>query len=155
MKGSDEKLTVEIVNRKATFRYFLDEMMEAGIMLSGSEIKSIRRGAINLNDAYCYFHRGELFIKSMYIAEYKFAVQENQESRRPRKLLLKKSQLKKLEKKVKERGFSIIPYRLYIGERGLAKIEIALARGKKSFDKRDSIKEKDQKRDMARSKKYY
>ncbi len=148
--SKQEKLTIEIVNKKAEYRYFLDETFETGIMLFGSEIKSIRRGAANLNDAYCYFHAGELYVKSMYVAEYKFASNQNHETRRPRKLLLKKSELRKLEKKVKERGYSIIPYRLYIGERGLAKLEIALARGKKSYDKRESIKEKDQKRDMAR-----
>ncbi|TVR82631.1 MAG: SsrA-binding protein SmpB [Saprospirales bacterium] len=147
----EEKLLVEIINRKAHFQYFLDEFYEAGMQLMGSEIKSIRRGAANLNDAYCYFHNGELYVKSMYIAEYKFAAMQNHETRRPRKLLLKKSELKKLERKVREKGYSIIPYRIIIGEgRGLAKLEIALARGKKSFDKRDSIKAKDQKRDMER-----
>lgn len=147
----EEKLLVEIVNRKASYQYFLDEMFEAGIRLQGAEVKSVRRGAANLNDAYCYFHKGELYVKSMYIAEYKFANQNNHETRRPRKLLLKKTELRKLEKKVREKGYSIIPYRLYIGEkRGLVKLEIALARGKKSFDKRQSIKEKDQKREMAR-----
>ena len=147
----EEKLLVEIVNRKASYRYYLDEMFEAGIRLQGTEVKSVRRGAANLNDAYCYFHKGELYVKSMYIAEYKYASDQNHETRRPRKLLLKKSELRKLEKKVKEKGFSIIPYRIYIGEsRGLVKLEIALARGKKSFDKRQSIKEKDQKREMAR-----
>ncbi|TVR88961.1 MAG: SsrA-binding protein SmpB [Saprospirales bacterium] len=147
----EEKLLVEIVNRKASYQYFLDEMFEAGIRLQGTEVKSVRRGAANLNDAYCYFHKGELYVKSMYIAEYKFANQNNHETRRPRKLLLKKTELRKLEKKVREKGYSIIPYRLYIGEkRGLVKLEIALARGKKSFDKRQSIKEKDQKREMAR-----
>lgn len=152
--SKEEKLTVEIVNKKASYQYFLEETFEAGIKLYGTEIKSIRKGAANLNDAYCYFHRGDLFVKSMYVAEYKFAANQNHETRRPRKLLLKKSELKKLEKKVKERGYSIIPYRLYIGERGLAKLEVALAKGKKSFDKRDSIKEKDQKREMARRKLY-
>ncbi len=147
----EEKLLVEIVNRKASYQYYLDEMFEAGIRLQGTEVKSVRRGAANLNDAYCYFHKGELYVKSMYIAEYKYASHQNHETRRPRKLLLKKSELRKLEKKVKEKGYSIIPYRIYIGEsRGLVKLEIALARGKKSFDKRQSIKEKDQKREMAR-----
>lgn len=152
--SKEEKLKVEIVNKKASYQYFLEETFEAGIKLYGTEIKSIRKGAANLNDAYCYFHRGDLFVKSMYVAEYKFAANQNHETRRPRKLLLRKSELKKLEKKVKERGYSIIPYRLYIGERGLAKLEVALAKGKKSFDKRDSIKEKDQKREMARRKLY-
>lgn len=146
----EEKPVIEIVNRKASFQYFLDEMYEAGIQLVGTEIKSIRRGAANLNDAYCYFERNELYVKSMYIAEYKYSGWRNHETRRPRKLLLKRSELKKLEKKVKEKGATIVPYRIFIGERGIAKLEIAVARGKKSFDKRDSIKEKDQKREMDR-----
>ena len=150
----EEKLKVEIVNRKASFRYFLDEMYIAGLQLVGTEIKSIRRSAANLNDAYCYFEGGELFVKSMFIAEYKYSGWQNHETRRPRKLLLKKSELKKIEKKVKEKGATIVPYRLFIGDRGVAKLEIAVARGKKSFDKRDSIKEKDQKREMDRSLKY-
>jgi SsrA-binding protein len=145
---------IEIVNRKAKFQYFFDLTMEAGIQLMGTEVKSIRRGEANLNDAYCVFQGGELYVMSMYIAEYKFGNQHNHETRRKRKLLLKRTELKKLERRTKEKGFTIIPYRLYINERGLAKLEIALARGKKSFDKRDSIKAKDQKRDLDRAMKF-
>ena len=145
---------IEIVNRKAKFQYFFDLTMEAGIQLMGTEVKSIRRGEANLNDAYCVFQGGELYVMSMYIAEYKFGNQHNHETRRKRKLLLKRTELKKLERRTKEKGYTIIPYRLYINERGLAKLEIALARGKKSFDKRDSIKAKDQKRDLDRAMKY-
>lgn len=144
---------LEIVNRKAKYEYHFIATYEAGVVLTGTEIKSIRAGFVNLNDAYCTFKKGELFIQSMYIKEYKYATYYNHEARRTRKLLLKRVELKKLEKRVKERGFTIVPYRLFISERGFAKIEIALAQGKKSFDKRNSIKEKDQKRDLARMKK--
>ena len=154
MSKQNQSYEVQIVNRKAKFSYFFEQTFEAGIQLTGTEIKSIRRGEANLNDAYCTFDRGELFIRSLFIAEYKFGNQQNHETRRTRKLLLKKNELKKLERKMKEKGYAIIPYMLYVNERGLAKVEIALAKGKKSFDKRESIKQKDVKRDMERSEKY-
>jgi len=144
---------VEIVNRKADFQYQFIDTLEAGIKLTGTEIKSIRMGNANLRDAYCFFRKGELYVKSLFIAEYNFGNQFNHETRRTRKLLLKRHQLRKLEKQIKERGYTIVPIRLYITERGFAKLEIALAQGKKSYDKRQSIKEKDMKRDMARIKK--
>ncbi|MEM9917344.1 MAG: SsrA-binding protein SmpB [Bacteroidota bacterium] len=144
---------IEIVNRKAKFEYrFVDEF-EAGIVLTGTEIKSIRAGLANLNDAFCVFRKGELYVRSMHISEYKFGTYNNHEPRRMRKLLLNKQELNKLEKKVKEKGNTIVPYRLYFSERGFAKLKIALSKGKKSFDKRAAIKEKDNKRDMARMKK--
>jgi SsrA-binding protein len=152
--ADSKKKTIEIVNRKAEYQYFFDLTIEAGLKLVGTEIKSIRAGKVNLNDAYCYFRKGELYVNSMFIGEYDFGNQFNHETRRLRKLLLKKRELKKLEKKVKEKGFTIIPYRLYITDRGFAKLEIAVARGKKSFDKRESIKQKDQKRELDRMKKY-
>ncbi len=145
--------TVEIVNRRAKYEYAFIDTFEAGILLVGTEIKSIRKGNANLSDAYCFFRGGELFIKSMFIAEYEHGNVFNHEPRRERKLLLRRTELRKLEKRVKERGFTIIPYRLYLSERGFAKLEIALATGKKSFDKRESIKEKDSKRDLDRMKK--
>lgn len=154
MSKSDSDHEIEIVNRKAKFQYFFDQTFEAGIQLTGTEIKSIRTGEANLNDAYCNFERGELYVRSLFIAEYKYGNQQNHDTRRARKLLLKRNELKKLEKKLKEKGYTLIPYMLYINHRGLAKLEIALARGKKSFDKRESIKQKDQKRDMDRSVKY-
>ncbi len=144
--------SIEITNRKARHQYHFIDTYEAGIVLQGSEIKSIRTGQVNLNDAYCVFKKGELFVRSMYIKEYKYATYFNHEARRERKLLLKRQELKKLDKKVKERGFTIVPYRLFISERGFAKLEIALAQGKKSFDKRETIKAKDQKRDLDRMK---
>lgn len=151
-KGSDEKLVFELVNRKAKYEYQFIDTYEAGLQLLGTEIKSMRTGKVNLSDAYCTFEKGELFVRSMYIKEYAFGTHENHEARRTRKLLLKRQELKRLDKRVKERGFTIVPYRLYINERGFAKLEIALAQGKKTHDKRASIKEKDQKRDLDRMK---
>ncbi len=145
--------TKEIVNRKASYEYQFHSKYEAGIVLQGSEIKSIRSGHVNLSDAYCLFSNGELFIKSLYIREYDNAGYSNHESRRDRKLLLRKQELKKLHRRVKEKGFTIVPYRVYFSERNLVKVEVALGQGKKSFDKRESIKEKDTKRDLDRLKK--
>lgn len=145
--------TIEIVNRRARYEYAFIDTFEAGILLVGTEIKSIRKGNANLTDAYCFFRGGELFVKSMFIAEYEHGNVFNHETRRERKLLLRRTELRKLEKRVKERGFTIVPYRLYLTERGFAKLEIALVTGKKSFDKRESIKEKDSKRDLDRMKK--
>lgn len=155
MKKEKGNKNVHIVNRKASFEYhFLDEY-EAGIMLTGTEIKSIREGNANLKEAYCAFKDDELFIRNMYIAEYKYGTIHNHETKRIRKLLLKKQELRKLQKKVKEKGFTIVPYKLYISERGLAKVKIMLAQGKKSYDKRESIKARDNKRDLDRIKKMH
>lgn len=129
------------------------DQFEAGIELTGTEIKSIRRGSADLRDAYCFFKKGELFVKNLYIAEYDWGNQFNHETRRVRKLLLRKAELRKLEKKIKERGFTIVPYRLYLNDRGFAKLEIALAQGKKTHDKRTTIKEREGKRDLDRIKK--
>lgn len=148
-----KKRNIEIINRKAKFEYQFIDTYEVGLVLKGTEIKSIRAGNVNLRDAYCYFKKGELFVKSMFIAEYDFGNVFNHETRRTRKLLLRRRELKKLEKKTKEKGFTIIPYRLYMTDRGFAKLEIALSQGKKSYDKRNSIKDKDAKRDLARMKK--
>jgi len=144
---------IEIVNRKARFEYqFLSEI-EVGIILTGTEIKSIRANNANLKEAYCIFKDGELYIRNMHIAEYKYGTTNNHDPIRPRKLLLKKAELKKLERKVKEKGLTIVPYKLYISERGFAKVLIELAQGKKSYDKRESIKARDSKRDLDRIKK--
>lgn len=142
---------IEIVNRKAKFTYQFLQEFEAGIMLTGTEIKSIRDGNVNLTDAYCMVVRDEVFIRSMYIAEYTQGSHNNHEPRRTRKLLMKKIEISKIQRRLKEKGQTLIPYKLYINERGLAKIQVALATGKKSFDKRHTIKEKDQKRDADRS----
>jgi len=145
----------EIVNRKAKYEYQFLQEFSAGVMLVGTEVKAMRSGNANLTDAYCLFKNGELYIKSLYIGEYDHGNINNHETRRDRKLLLKKTELRKLDKRVKEKGFSIIPYKIFFSERGLVKIQIVLGQGKKSYDKRDSIKEKDMKRDMDRIKKNY
>lgn len=155
MAEAKKKKKLEILNRKASHEYFFVEEVDAGIMLQGTEIKSIRQGNANLNDAYCFFKDGELFIRSLYIKEYEFGTYDNHEARRTRKLLVRKQQLRKWEKKVKERGYTIVPFRLFLSDRGFAKVDIALAQGKKSYDKRNSIKEKDLKRDMDRMRKMY
>lgn len=149
-----DKKPIELINRKAAYEYsFLDELT-VGIQLMGTEIKSIRAGNVNMRDAYCVFKKGELWLRSMFVAEYKEGNQFNHEERRTRKLLLKKRELTKWKKKVKEKGFTIVPYRLYVNERGFAKLEIVLAQGKKVHDKRESIKRKDNKRALDRAKKY-
>ena len=144
---------VVIVNRKAKFEYHFLTEIEVGIILTGTEIKSIRANNANLKEAYCIFKDGELYIRNMHISEYKYGTSNNHDPIRPRKLLLKKAELKKLERKVKEKGLTIVPYKLYISERGFAKILIELAQGKKSYDKRESIKARDSKRDLDRIKK--
>jgi|SRR5690606_20538310 len=151
MAGSKQ---VEIVNRKARFEYHFNDTFEAGIMLSGTEVKSIRAGNANLRDAYCLFDGYELFIKNMYIAPYKEGSYANHEPVRDRKLLMKKTELRKLLRRVEEKGMTLVPYRLYFNERGIAKLEIALAQGKKAYDKRESIKERDTKRELQRKDKW-
>jgi SsrA-binding protein len=141
---------IRIKNRKITFEYELIEKWIAGIKLTGTEIKSIRGGKVNLTESYCQFYGGELFVKNMHILEYDFGTCNNHEARRDRKLLLNRKELTKLEKKVKESGLTIVCVKLFINDRGLAKLEIALARGKKTYDKRESLKLKDAKRDMDR-----
>ncbi len=144
------KNNINIVNRKARFEYEFLETFIAGIVLTGTEIKSIRNGKASIAEAYCFLKNGELFIKNMYIAEYEQGSYNNHDPLRVRKLLLNKHELKKLERKKKDVGITIIPVRLFINEKGLAKLEIALAKGKKLHDKRQSIKERDVKRDLAR-----
>lgn len=152
---ADENYQIEIKNKKAYFEYFIVEEFEAGIMLTGTEIKSIKGGSANLSDAYCLFKDNELYLKSAFIAEYKYGNQQNHQERRDRKLLLKKQELKKLKRKLDEKGQTIVPLSFYVNERGLAKVKIALSKGKKSHDKRSSIRDKDQKRDLERSQKDY
>jgi len=141
---------ISIKNRKVAFEYELIERFIAGMKLVGTEIKSIRNGKANLSDSYCQFYNGELFVKSLHISEYEMGTHYNHEAKRDRKLLLNRKELRKLEKKVKESGFTIMPVKLFINERGLAKLEIALARGKKTYDKRETLKQKDAQRDMDR-----
>jgi SsrA-binding protein len=140
-----------IKNRSAYFEYHIDTKYVAGIMLTGTEIKSLREGKASFNDAYCYFtSKGELFLKNLHIAEYSHGSYANHDPLRERKLLLQKRELQKLQKKLKERGFTIIPLRIFINEKGLAKTEIGLAKGKKLYDKRESIKSRDTEREIKR-----
>lgn len=143
---------IQINNRRASFEYEFIETFIAGLVLKGTEIKSIRQGKANLTDSYCVFHDGELYAKGVHISEYDKAAHFNHDPRSERKLLLNRKELKRLERRVKERGFTIIPVSLFINEHGWAKLKIALARGKKVYDKRESIKEKDMKRDNERFK---
>ena len=143
---------INIRNKRATFDFELIEKFNAGIVLAGTEIKSIRMGKASLVDSYCYFVNGELWIKNMNISEYKDGSYNNHAERRERKLLLHGKELRKIERKVKETGLAIIPTRMFINERGFCKLQVALAKGKKEFDKRQSLREKDDKRNMARQK---
>lgn len=144
--------TINVRNKQATFNYELLDKFIAGIVLRGTEIKSIREGKVNLTDGYCYFSRGEIFVKGISITPYAQGTHYNHESGRERKLLMKKAELKKLEAKVEEKGLALIPVRLFINDSGLAKLEIGLGRGKKTHDKRESIKERDVKRELNRIK---
>lgn len=142
---------INIRNKRASFDYEFIEEYNAGIVLTGTEIKSIRAGKASLVDSYCYFHRGELWVKGMNIAEYKLGTYYNHQEKRERKLLLTKKELVKLEKKVKESGLTIVPIRVFLNEKGYAKVQIALAKGKKEYDKRESLKAKDAKKEMDRA----
>lgn len=146
----EEKNIIEIKNKRAAFQYFLIDDFTAGLVLTGTEIKSIRDGRANLTDAYCVFIGDELFVRQMHISEYRFGSYLNHVAKRDRKLLLTRRELRKLQNKIKERGFTIIPTLLYIDSRGYAKLTISLARGKKFFDKRETIKAKDSRRDLER-----
>ncbi len=141
---------ISIKNRKASFEYIILAEFSVGIQLTGTEIKSIRAAKASIAEAYCVFIKTELFIRNMFIEEYAQGNIYNHEPKRDRKLLLKRTELNKLQTKLKDKGLTVIPLQLYINEKGLAKLEIALAKGKKLYDKRESLKEKDVKRDMAR-----
>ena len=141
---------IRFSNKKAHFLYEIIETFNAGIQLLGTEIKSIRNGKAHLTDTYCIFEKGELYVKNMYIAEYEYGTHYNHTPRGDRKLLLKRRELNRLEKKIKEKGFTIVPITMYINEKGLAKMTIGLARGKKLFDKREDIKRKDTQRELDR-----
>ncbi len=141
---------INIKNRRANFDYAITDTFTAGIVLTGTEIKSIREGKASLVDTFCFVNNGEVWVKNMYIAEYFYGTYNNHAERRDRKLLLNKKEIAKLEKSGKEAGFTIVPLRLFINERGLAKLVIGIGRGKKEYDKRQSIKEREDKRSMAR-----
>lgn len=144
MKGKSIK--IDIKNRRAGFDYIFIDNYVAGIVLYGTEIKSIRAGKASLVDSYCYFNKGELYVKNMHVAEYFWASYNRKDPKRDRKLLLNKKELNKLQRAVKEKGLTIVPTRLFISDNGYAKLAIALAKGKKEYDKRESIKEKDLRR---------
>ena len=141
---------IRIKNKRVSWEYFLIEKLVAGIVLTGTEIKSIREGKAGLADSFCIFDGGELFVRGMHIAEYSYGTYNNHITKRDRKLLVTARELKKLHIKVKEKGMTIVPVTLFINDRGLAKLEIALARGKHFYDKRENLKEKDTKREMDR-----
>ena len=141
---------ISIKNRRATFDYEIVETFTAGIVLTGTEIKSIRQGKCGLTDTYCMVINGEVWVKNMYIAEYSYGSYNNHTTHRDRKLLLNRKEIRRIAKENLQPGFSIVPLRLFINERGLAKLVIAIARGKKQFDKRQSIKEREDKRTIDR-----
>ena len=151
MKASNN---INIKNKRATFDYEILETFIAGIVLSGTEIKSIRLGKAGLSDTFCYINNGEVWVKNMYVAEYSFGSYNNHTERRERKLLLNRKELRSLMDATKAPGFTIVPTRMFINEKGLAKVVIALAKGKKEYDKRNSIKEREDRREMDRAMKH-
>ena len=144
------KKSVKIINKKAKFEFILHDSYISGIVLTGSEIKSIRNSKASIRESFCKFTNNELFIINMNIEKYDFSNDDSYNQKRPRKLLLNKIELKKLRKSVEKKGSSIIPYKLFINEKGLAKLEIFTATGKKLYDKRSTLKDKDNKRNLDR-----
>lgn len=141
---------MEIKNRSAFFEYFIEDKYTAGIVLTGTEVKSLRSGKASFNDSYCIFHKGELFIRSLHITEYSHGSANNHDPMRERKLLLNKKELRKMEGKIKEKGYTIVPLRIFFNENNIAKLEIGLGKGKKLHDKRESIRQRDVEREMKR-----
>ena len=141
---------MEIKNRQAYFEYFIDDKYIAGIVLRGTEVKSLREGKASFNDSYCIFLQGELYLRSFHISEYSHGTANNHDPVRERKLLLNRREIKKLEGKIKEKGFTIVPLRLFLNEKNLVKLEIGLAKGKKLHDKRETIKQRDTDREIKR-----
>lgn len=150
-----KKSPVNIRNKKASFEYFFVETYTAGIVLTGTEIKSIRLGKASLVDSYCYIHNGEIWVKGMNISPYFFGSYNNHEAKRDRKLLLTKREIHKLQEATKQIGFTIVPILVFIDAKGRAKVDIALAKGKKEYDKRQTLKEKEDRREMDRAIKHY
>ncbi|WP_119080275.1 SsrA-binding protein SmpB [Chitinophaga alhagiae] len=141
----------ELKNRSAYFEFAIEDKYIAGMVLTGTEIKSIRGGKVSFNDSFCYFSKGELYVKSLHIAEYSHGTYANHDPLRERKLLLQKKELRKMEKKLQEKGYTIVPLRIFINDKGLAKIEVGLGKGKKLHDKRDSIKQREADRELRRN----
>jgi SsrA-binding protein len=140
----------EIKNRSAYHDYFIEDKYDAGMVLAGTEVKSIREGKVSFADSFCAFHQGELWVKNMHIAEYRLGTTNNHMSVHDRKLLLTKRELRKLETKTKDKGFTIVPLRIFFSEKGYAKLEIGLGKGKKLYDKRESIKQRDTDKEIKR-----
>jgi SsrA-binding protein len=141
---------MEIKNRSAYFEYFIAAKYEAGIVLLGTEVKSLREGRASFNDSYCLIHKGEVWIKSLHIAEYSHGTVNNHEPLRERKLLLQRREIKKIDAKLKEKGYTLVPLRIYTNDKNLLKVEIGLAKGKKLHDKRESIKKRETDREIKR-----
>ena len=154
-QGIKSQRRVDIRNKRATFDYIVLDRYTAGIVLTGTEIKSIRAGKAGLVDTFCYIHNGEVWVKNMYIAQYKEGSYNNHVERRDRKLLLNKKEIRKLLSGEKTPGYSIVPTLMFVNEKGLAKLDIYLCRGKKEFDKRQTLKAKDDRREMDRAVKRY
>lgn len=154
-KEVKKNYSIQIKNKRAEFDYLLLDQYSAGIVLTGTEIKSIRQGKASLVDTFCYIRNGEVWLKNMYVAHYKEGSYNNHMERRDRKLLLQKKEIRKLLSGEKTPGYSIVPTLLYINEKGLAKVDIFLCRGKKEYDKRESLKAKDDRREMDRAVKRY
>lgn len=150
-----KKSPVNIRNKKASFEYFFVDTFTAGIVLTGTEIKSIRMGKASLVDTFCYINNGEIWVKGMNISPYFYGSYNNHESKRDRKLLLNKREIRNLQEATKQVGFTIVPTLLFIDDHGRAKLDIALARGKKEFDKRQTLKEKEDRREMDRARKRF
>ena len=140
----------EIKNRSVFHEFFIDSRYEAGMVLLGTEIKSLREGKVSFNDSYCLIHKGEVWLKSLHIAEYSHGTVNNHDPLRDRKLLLRKREINKIEAKLKEKGYTLVPLRIFFSDKNLAKIEIGLAKGKKQHDKREAEKDKDWKREQQR-----
>lgn len=146
-----KKSPINIKNKKASFEYFFVDVLTAGIVLTGTEIKSIRMGKASLVDSYCYIHNGEIWVKGMNVSPYFYGSYSNHESKRERKLLLNKREIKKFDEASKLPGYTIVPILLFIDDKGRAKLDIALARGKKVYDKRQTMKEKEDRREIERA----
>ena len=144
----------EMSNRQAYFNYYIEDKYVAGIVLLGTEVKSVREGNVSFNDAYCLFEKNELWLRGLYIGEYKLGTSNNHIAVHDRKLLLMQRELKRIQSKMKEKGFTLVPLRIFFNEKNFVKIEIGLAKGKKVHDKRESIKEKDVQRELGRMIKY-
>lgn len=140
----------EIKNRSAYHDYFIEEKYDAGMVLAGTEVKSIREGKVNFVDSFCVFFKGELWVRNMHIAEYRFGTTNTHIAVHDRKLLLTKRELRKLEGRIKEKGLTIVPLRIFFNEKGYAKLEIGLGRGKKQYDKRETIKQRDTQKEIKR-----